>query len=292
MEGNSYESIQELDTLDNTIYFFDIIYIILFLFLRYIDDIFMTTNQTDDEIKQKLEQANQKDINIKINYMVNTSVDFLDITIMNEYGQLRTTIYHKPAAEPYILPYTSAHPHHIQRNIPYAALLRAARLCSNVQDFNSERIHIDMSLLLNNYPPNFISKQFNRFFQLNQAMSVLDQLDEHVYQQLHQKLLHQPTRREKQLHDMIQDPIVSPFVLQPKIWNHKIMYPHYLFDSEQSSNFRKQFYKWWKTYYAASSILPVHNVHVRLVADTNRTLENFFIHKKPPRDVLTKMEMI
>src|SRR5271156_5441881 len=104
------------------------------------------------KLKKELEQANNKDINIKINYTINTSVDFLDITIMNENSQLKTSIYHKPTAEPYILPYTSDHPHHIRRNIPYAALLRAARICSNVNDFNSERIRIDVSLLLNNYP--------------------------------------------------------------------------------------------------------------------------------------------
>jgi len=250
----------------------------------------MTTNQTDDEINEKLKQANNKDINIKINYAVNTSVDFLDITIMNENSQLKTSIYHKPAAEPYILPYTSDHPHHTHRNIPYAALLRAARICSNVHDFNSERIRIDVSLLLNNYPPNFISKQFNRFFQLNHALPVLNQLDKQVYHRLHQTALHQPTRREKQLNSMMNDSVVKPTVLQPKIWNHKLLYPRYMFDSGQSIDFPKEFYEWWKTYYGASPILPAHNVQIRLVADTNRTLEGFFIHKKPPRDMLTKME--
>ena len=149
----------------------------------------MKTDEANDEIIEILKQANKKDTNIKINYIINTSVDFLDVGIMNENDQLRTTIYHKPAAEPYILSYTSAHPHHIYRNIPYAALLRAARICSHVDDFNVERIRIDVSLLLNNYPPKFISTQFHRFFQLNHAMPVLNQWDEHVYQRLHQTLL-------------------------------------------------------------------------------------------------------
>ncbi|CAF4155603.1 unnamed protein product, partial [Rotaria sordida] len=42
-----------------------------------------------------------------------------------------------------------------------AALLRAARICSNVEDFDMERIRIDLSLLLNEYPPSFISKHFH-----------------------------------------------------------------------------------------------------------------------------------
>ncbi|CAF3427154.1 unnamed protein product, partial [Rotaria sp. Silwood2] len=130
--------------------------------------------------------------------------------LTNENGQLRTSIYHKLTTEPDILPYTSDHPHHIHRNIPYEALLRAARICSNVDDFNSERIRIDMSLLLNKYPPNFISKHFNRFFRLNNAMPVLNQLDENVYHHLYHTLLHQPTRHEKKLNTMIQNPIEKP----------------------------------------------------------------------------------
>jgi hypothetical protein len=91
-------------------------------------------------------------------------------------------------------------------------------------------------------------------------MSVLNQLDQQVYR-----------------------------VLQPKIWNKKLMYPHYMFNSGQSIDFPKEFFKWWKTYYD-SPTSPIHDVQIRLVADTNRTLESFFIHKKPPRDILTKME--
>ena len=154
-----------------------------------------------------LKKQKTKILILKLNHTIDTSVNFLDVTITNENGQLRTSIYHKPTAEPYILPYTSDHPRHIHRNIPYAALLRAARICSHVDDFNSERIRIDMSLLLNNYPPNFITKQFHRFFHFNNAMPVLNQLNEQVYHRLHQKLLYQPTRREKQLNKMMQDPI-------------------------------------------------------------------------------------
>ncbi|CAF4765731.1 unnamed protein product, partial [Rotaria sp. Silwood2] len=210
----------------------------------YIDDIFMTTNQTIEEINSELEKAQRKDINIKITTIISTSVHFLDVTITNENGQLRTSIYHKPTTEPYVLPYTSDHPHHIHRNIPYEALLCAARICSHVNDFNLECIRIDMSLLLNHYPPNFITKQFNRFFRLNNAIPVLTELNEDVYHHLHQTLLHQPTRREKKLINMMQDPIETPLVLQPKIWNKELMYPCYLYDTSLTNNLPNQFYKW------------------------------------------------
>jgi len=90
---------------------------------------------------------------------------------------------------------------------------------------------------------------------------------------------------------MMEDPIETPAVLQPKIWNTKLMFPHYMFHSKQSHHFSQEFYKWWKTYYDCVTS-PVHDVQIRLLADTYRTLESFFIHKKPLRDMLTKMETI
>ncbi|CAF5223679.1 unnamed protein product, partial [Rotaria magnacalcarata] len=135
---------------------------------------------------------------------------------------------------------------------PYAALMRAARLCSNVNDFNSEQIRIDMSLLLNNYPPKFIKRQFHRFFTSNDAMSVWQKLDDALYTQLHQRLSEQPTRREKLLKNMLKDPIRSPRVLQTKVWDKNIMFPRYQYDGSTSKTFKTKFYKWWYNYYAGN----------------------------------------
>jgi hypothetical protein len=210
----------------------------------------MTTNQTTDDMTIVLEKAKNKDVNIKIDPTLGTTVHFLDVTITNDKGQLRTSIYHKPTAEPYILPYTSDHPRHVHRNIPYVALLRAARLCSHVADFNTECICTDISLLLNSYPPHFIRQQFNRFFHVNHAMLVQTQLNEQVYSRLHQSSLSQPTRREKQIKTMTKDPIGAPAVLQPKVWNSQLMFPSYMYDSALANNFQNKFKKWRKKHYA------------------------------------------
>ncbi|CAF0856088.1 unnamed protein product [Adineta steineri] len=257
---------------------------------RYIDDIFMTTNQTIDEINIELGKAQVKDINIEIEPTIATSVNYLDLTITNENGQLRTTIYHKPTAEPYYLPYTSDHPHRYHRNVPYSALLRAARLCSNVHDFNRERQRIDISLLLSDYPPKLISNQFQRFFQVNKAETLLKYLNERDYQQLHHKLLHHTTRKQAEKRNIsIEDLVKKPPVLQPKIYDNKLWYPHYTFESGHRLQFSSQFQSWWKKYYQYPES-PVKNINMRLCADKNRTLENLLIHKKPPAAILKRME--
>lgn len=261
----------------------------LLLMTRYIDDIFMTTNETINDIKKEIERTAHKDVNIRISYRISRLVDFLDICIKNEKGRLTTTIYPKPAAEPYILPFTSDHPRHVQRNIPYGALLRAIRICSNLRDFETELIRIDLSLLLNSYPPNFIRKQFHRLLHPKEKPFATTSMTVDIYSQMHRTLLNQPTRRETQLHRMIQNPIEFPLVLQPKVWDRKVMYPRYLFESGLTVAITKQFLNWWHEYYAYPGS-SVYDVKVRLVANTNRTLETYFIHKKPPRDMLTKKE--
>ena len=126
----------------------------------------MTSNMSIDVIYAQLDCMNKKDEeHIQITYAVGLSVEFLDVHIENCNGSLKTPVYHKPAAEPYVLPYSSDHPRHIHINIPYEALLRAARLCSNVYTFDKERLDIEITLLLNGYPPRFISYHFKQFFQ-------------------------------------------------------------------------------------------------------------------------------
>lgn len=249
----------------------------------------MTTNETMDNIRHEIERAAHKDVNIQINYEIDSSVNFLDVQIINQDGRLKTTVYHKPAAEPYVLPYQSDHPKHIHRNIPYAGILRAARICSDLDDFNKEIVRMDLSLLLNCYPPNFIRTQFHRLFHRTSNDYLSKPMDETTYRCLHRTLLNQPTRRETQLNRMMHDPIIHPTVLQPKVWDRKVMYPRYLFDSSRSLEMKQKFFEWWKEHYAYAGT-PVSDVKVRLVPGTQRILEAFLILKKPSKQLLQKLD--
>ncbi len=231
----------------------------------------------------------KKDINIEIEYTINTSVNYLDVLIINENGQLRASVYHKPTAQLYYLLYTSDRPHKYYCNIPYTALIRAARLCSNIYDFNVERLRIEISLLLGRYPPKFITNQFLRFFQVNNAMSVITALNQHVYQRLHQQLMKKITEKQKKLNDSTKDPVKHPAILQKKSWDTTVMYARYRFESGSIKTFLCQFHKWWTKYYKYPGC-KLRNVKVRLQPKTNRTLAVFLIHKKPPPHMLRIMD--
>ena len=136
----------------------------------------MTTNSLN-EMNILLNRIEEKDENIRITRSIGSTMEFLDVLVENNHGQLKTSVFHKPIAEPYILPFLSDHPRHIHRSTVYGQLLRAVRLCSNVEDFDKERLNIECTLLLNGYPPRFISYHVKKFFQKSNVLSLMEQLD-------------------------------------------------------------------------------------------------------------------
>jgi hypothetical protein len=96
-----------------------------------------------------LNEVNQFHPNIKLVRQVGMSVSFLDVHIENKDGILATSVYHKEAAEPYIVPFKSDHPRHIFNNIINGILMRAIRYSSTFHVFNGEQRLIKLMLLYN-----------------------------------------------------------------------------------------------------------------------------------------------
>ena len=123
--------------------------VIIYICLRYIDDIFFTSNESLDTIHQMLDEASNYHPNIKLVRQIGTSVSFLDVYLENRNGILFTSVYHKAAAEPYTVPFKSDHPRHTFTNIIDNALTRAIRYSSTLLAFNEERRLIKLMLLYN-----------------------------------------------------------------------------------------------------------------------------------------------
>jgi hypothetical protein len=120
-------------------------------------------------------------------------------------------------------------------------------------------------------------------------MPVLKELNQTVYQRLHQQLIHRITEKEKKLNDSIKDPIRYPSILQKKPWDRTVMHPRYKFERGPMATFPKHFHSWWKKHYQYPGS-PVKNIKVRLIPKTNRTLARSLIYKKPPRHILRLTE--
>jgi len=129
--------------------FFDQIKFLFYSIHRYIDDVFFTSNDSEENIKKVLEQANKFHPNIKLEYKIDKNLPFLDIFLHNKNGHLSSSVYHKPTAEPAVLSFLSDHPRHIFRNVIQTTLMRAIRYSSTFEAFNIERRTIRLMLLYN-----------------------------------------------------------------------------------------------------------------------------------------------
>lgn len=109
----------------------------------------MTWNKSERELRELLNAANTWHPNIKLDYQIGQSLPFLDVFLINQNGILSTSTYHKPSAEPYVLPFISDHPRHVFVNIVQGALTRSVRYSSNYEAFEYERRSIKLMLLYN-----------------------------------------------------------------------------------------------------------------------------------------------
>ncbi|CAF5216433.1 unnamed protein product, partial [Rotaria magnacalcarata] len=126
---------------------------------------------------------------------------FLDILLTNINGTLSTSAYHKPAAEPYVVPFISDHPRHVFENIVQTSLRRAIKYSSTFQLFNDETRYIKSTFLYNGYPSSFIDKTFRKFFSgYISSRSFLPFLDnEAQFIQMRIALSGQPSRQQSQV---------------------------------------------------------------------------------------------
>ena len=117
--------------------------------IRYIDDVFFTSNESKDTIEEMLANAQRFHRNIKLISELGLSVTFLDLRIENKNGILVTSVYHKETSEPYVVPFKSDHPRHTFGGIVQGKLARAVRYSSTLKMFDVERRAIKLLLLYN-----------------------------------------------------------------------------------------------------------------------------------------------
>ncbi|CAF1075446.1 unnamed protein product [Rotaria sordida] len=117
-------------------------------------------------------------------------------------------------------------------------------------------------------------------------MNVWTELNSEAYQQLHSALIYKPTRRESKTKVEVNGHLIE----NRKNYEHNDqIYLHYTFENGPLSDFKKEYRELWKKYYVYPGS---HFKNTRLILGTilNRTLQSLLIHKKPKRDMLTRIQ--
>ena len=107
-----------------------------YLWLRYIDDVFMIWTAGEEQLQEFLHWINQYHDTIKFTWdWSKKTVNYLDVQIINNYGVIETDLYTKPTDKHQYLFHTSCHPKGCKTGIPYAQALRLRRICSTSAAF-------------------------------------------------------------------------------------------------------------------------------------------------------------
>lgn len=102
---------------------------------RYIDDLFIIWRGSIQKAKQYITFLNTNDVNLRFSGEISQdNVNYLDLKVAVEDGQLVTSLFRKETAGNSILHANSGHPPQLKNSIPYGEFLRIKRNCSTKKD--------------------------------------------------------------------------------------------------------------------------------------------------------------
>ena len=190
-----------------------------------------------NKLQTTLNELKQQHPNIEISTSIGSTVNFLNATLENKNGNLYSYMYHDPSIQPFLLPYISNHPRLGHRQWFRFALIRAGLYCVCYEDFEEERVHIEITFLTNGYSLAFVQDQLQQFFKrFNPSSSVQQPMDlnRSTYTLLRTQLFRHFRQQKLDLEERKE--------LENK---HQLIELYYLYDWGSRHEFNQQFYKLW-----------------------------------------------
>ena len=146
---------------------------------RYIDDIFMIWPHSYQELCFFLTALNSFHETIKFTSEISdTAVNFLDVTVKKDNtGKIHTLLYTKPTDAHLYLHYSSFHPKHQKKSLPYSQALRLRRICSRTEYY--EKAASDMLKHFTNrgYPTHLVRNAIQKALNIDRNSLLLPKTD-------------------------------------------------------------------------------------------------------------------
>lgn len=198
-----------------------------FFFTRLIDDIFMIWTSTEQELNKFVNNLNTKHESIKFDHNFSKSeISFLDTVVYVENNILYTKPYTKPTDRQAYLDFTSSHPTHLKKSLPYSQALRIRRNTSNNNTLKTELEKLQTVFATRKYPTEFTSKEIKKVWKFSQKDLLIKKVKKNTYriplvidysQELDQlpKLAQQAWNKHVRAHATVnwiyKDPMVTAF---------------------------------------------------------------------------------
>lgn len=136
-------------------------------FGRFVDDVFFIWSQSSISLQDYLHKLNTYHSTIKFTHEISTTtVNFLDTSVYISAKRLHTTLYTKTTDKKKYLLYSSSHPKHILKAIPYSQAIRTKRIVSDTTNLQNELDRLKQKFTERGYPERLINKQLERLNQV------------------------------------------------------------------------------------------------------------------------------
>ena len=134
------------------------------IFLRYIDDLLMVFDHGEEDLKKFIDHINTYHPTIKFTHeFLHKTINFLDVQITKEDdGTLSTDLYVKPTNVHSYLHFTSCHPPHTLKSLPYSQAIRICHIYTNSTMRDKLLSEMKEYFLDRNYPAALIDNSIMR----------------------------------------------------------------------------------------------------------------------------------
>jgi hypothetical protein len=129
------------------------------VWVRYLDDVFCIFTQGQEKLNDLFSYLNSCNPSIQFTMEASMeSVNFLDTTVSIQNGNLKTNLYSKPTDAHNYLLFSSAHPRSCKTSIPYSQFLRIRRICSDIEDYDTNVKLMGTHFLRRGYPLHLVEE--------------------------------------------------------------------------------------------------------------------------------------
>ncbi|CAF4438602.1 unnamed protein product [Rotaria socialis] len=216
-----------------------------------------------------LQTIRDKNHNVQFQKLIGTNVPFLNAFVENQNGELFTRVYHHPILSRYTLPYVVGHSKLAHGDWFRSALIRAVCYCSSIENFNLERIYLELTCLANGYSIFFVENNVQHFFGYFHADTMRYLKDQTMY--------------DKFRHDWF-GYMTMQYELSDKLQtfndNDCLIHLNYLYEFGPKCQFNQQFHCLWLESFNQHANLSKDKVKVQLTTKHQHSLNSLLAREK------------
>ena len=144
------------------------------IWLRFLDDIFLIREYSEDELLDFIKYLNSAHQSIKFAYQYSTEkATFLDVDISkNNDGTLDTSIHVKKTNYHQYIEYSSCHPLSCKKGIPFSQAKRYRRIISDDENFEKDLDKLKSYFMKRNYPQHIVDHAFQKARSLSRDVAL------------------------------------------------------------------------------------------------------------------------